>query len=383
MMCDGCRTAARRVGATGGAGLVALLFTLSGMATPAHAQRTVAIQGIATVEGWSTDSGSTLLTRNHGRPGLVGRLNVWGAAELGSRLVVYAAGTVEGGSARHEEGTEWYTDMAGVRFTASDALVIDAGKMVHPVGAFASRRYPDRNPLVGAPDSYPLQYPWGVQLSGVRGTVDYRAAIVSLPITDDRYLPATTAHARPAVRVGITPAVGVRVGLSSTWGPYLNCDLPASQLAGRPWHAYEQRIGAVEAQVSRGYLELRGELGVSRYEVPGASDAPPATVDGFAWYGDAKYTVTPRLFVATRVERNDYAFIQPLADGSWIASPTNMYNAELGAGYRFGARTLFKASVRADQWKVSPELRPILPDGVAFAVQLSRRFEGFGVDLGG
>lgn len=358
---------------------LALLTLLAAAPATAGAQRSVAVQGLAVVEGWSTDSGSALLTRNHGRPGVVGLLNVWAAAELHPRLVAYAAGYLEGGNARHEEGTEWYTDMAGLRFTASDAFVIDAGRIAPPVGAFASRRYANRNPLVGAPDAYPVHYPWGVQVSGVRGIADYRTAVVSLPVSDERYLPATTARLRPALGVGITPAIGVRVGLSGTWGPYLNDGLTASQLAGRPWHAYEQRIVALDAVVTHGYLELRGEMAVARYDVPDTTQ----TVNGFTWYGEAKYTVTPRVFVATRLERNDYAYIQPRGDGGWIASPTNMYNGELGAGYRLGARTLLKGSVRADRWKVRPELRPMLPDGVAFALQLSRSFDAFAATLGG
>lgn len=345
------------------------------MPATALAQRDVAIQGVVSAEGWATDSGSVLLTRNDGRPGVVGRLNIWSAAALGGGFTAYAAGTLEGGNARHEHGTEWYTDLAGIRFSRSDALVIDAGRMTHPIGTFASRRYPDRNPLIGMPDAYPVQYPWGVQVSGMRGAVDYRAAVVSLPLSDERYLPVPSPAPRAAVGIGVTPAVGVRIGIAATSGPYLNDDLTASQLAGRRWRDYQQRIGVLEAQVSRGYVELRGELAAGRYETPGVAGAPPVNVNAFAWYGEGRYTVTPHVFVATRVERNDYAYIQPQDDGAWIASPTNMYNAELGAGLRLGARTLVKASVRADRWRVQPYLRAMLPDGTAFAIQLSHRFD--------
>lgn len=387
MMYRGSMWPRQQAGVTGDAGLAALLpallFAFAASPATAAAQRSLSVDGVAAVEAWSTDSGSVLLTRSHGRPGVVGRLHLWGAAELGPRLVAYAAGYIEGGNARHEEGTEWYTDLAGVRFTAADALVLDAGRIVHPLGTFASRRYPDRNPLVGAPDAYPAQYPLGVQLSGVRGAVDYRAAIVSLPVADERYLPEPSSAARPAVGIGFTPAVGVRVGLAGTWGPYLNHELAPSQLAGRTWRDYQQRIGVVDARVSRGYLELHGEMAFAQYDVPSTGDGRRHTVDGFAWYGEARYTLSPRIFIATRLERNDYAYIQPRDDGTWRAAPTNMYNGELGAGYRFGARTLLKASARADRWKVDPALRPMLPDGVAFAVQLSRRFHAFSASNGG
>ena len=365
--------------------LPALLGTLIACApTRVGAQASVVVQGVADAELWKTDSGSRLLTRNHGRPGAVGRLHLWGAADLGSpRLVLYAAGYVEGGTARHEEGTEWYTDMLGVRYVRSEAFVIDVGKMAHPVGAFASRRYSTRNPLVGAPDGYPVAYPLGVQLSGNRGRIDYRAAVVSLPVHREEYVPEPTAAARPAIGAGYTPATGVRLGASATWGPYLNDELPATLLAGRSWRSYAQRVGAIDAQVSRGYLEVRAELAASRYEVPGDAGSGPSIVRGLAYYVDAKYTLTPRVFVASRIERNEYAYIEAESESEWLASPTNMYNGELGFGYRLGASTLLKASVRADSWHVPPYMRDILPNGAAFALQISRAFTVFDAAVGG
>ena len=348
-------------------------------AAPSHAaaQASLIVQGVADAELWVTDSGSVLLTRNNGRPAALGRIHVWAATELSSRLLVYAAGTLEGGKGRSEPGTEWYTDIIGLRYVRSEALVIDAGKLPHPVGEFASRRYSTRNPLIGAPDAYPVGYPLGAQLSGTRGRVDYRAALVSMPVYHEDYVPDPTASARPAVGVGLTFAPGVRVGASATWGPYLNCDLPQTLLAGRSWRRYSQRVGTVDAQVSRGYLEVRAELGATRYDVPAGAGARPNVVRALAYYGEAKYTLTPRLFVAARVERNNYAYIQPVSDVAWVANPTDMYNVEVGAGYRLGAQTLIKASVRGDTWRVPPAMRTFLPNGAAFAMQLSRAFDVF------
>lgn len=347
-------------------------------ATPAAAQGSILVQGIADAELWKSDSGSVLLTRNDGRAAALGRLHLWGAAELGHGLVAYAAGTAEGGRARTEPGTEAYLDLAGLRWTRSEALVVDAGKLAHPVGAFASRRYSNRNPLIGVPDGYPVQYPIGLQLSGAHGQLDYRAAVVSLPISHEGYTPEPSAAAHPAFGAGWTPTTGVRVGASAMWGPYLGDDVAPTLLDGRSWRAYDERIAAVDAEVSRGYLELRAELGAARYEVPGQR----ATVHGLTYYGEAKYTLAPRVFVAGRIERNDYAFIQPMSATGWVASPTDMYNAEAGIGYRLDPHTLLKTSVRADRWKVAPELRSILGDGTALAFQVSRTFDVFDAALG-
>lgn len=344
----------------------------------AGAQRAVLVHAVADAELWATDSASRLLARNDGRPGVVGRLVVWGAAELGPRVVAYAAGTLEGGNARREHGTEWYTEMVGVRYLHSAALVADAGLMPHPLGAFASRRYSNRNPLVGVPDGYPVQYPLGVQLSGIRGRVDYRAAVVSLPVSNEAYVPEPGSAARPVLGIGYTPMVGARIGISATWGPYLNAGLSPAELGGAGWKSYGQRIGAVDARLSRGYLELHGELAASRHDVRGADGM--RGVDGLTYYGEAKYTLSPRVFVAARAERNEYAFVVPVANDPWIASATNMYNGEFGGGYRIGPETLLKASIRADRWDVAPALRDRLRNGAAFALQLSRGFDVFSAE---
>ena len=199
--------------------LPTMLLGASLAAAPhAAAQPSVLVQGVADAELWKTDSGSVLLTRNRGRAGTLERVHLWGAAELGHGVVLYAAGTAETGRARLEEGTEWYTDLAGVRYTRSEALVVDAGKMTQPLGAFASRRYSNRNPLIGVPDGYPVQYPLGVQVSGAHARVDYRAAVVSLPIYHEGYTPerqtlssvqnSPSSQGFPSAEGGHTPASG-------------------------------------------------------------------------------------------------------------------------------------------------------------------------------
>jgi len=354
-------------------GIAAAMVAGAATARAANAQG-ILVQGIADAEAWKTDSGSILLTRNGGQPSFLGRMHLWGAAGVGRHLIVYAAGTAETGNARGESGTEWYTELAGVRFTQSEGLVIDAGKIQPVIGTFAARRYSTRNPLIGMPDGYPLQYPLGVQASGARGRFDYRAAVVSLPTYHEGYTPDPTPAPRPALGAGFTPTIGARIGASATWGPYLNQDLAPTLLAGRSWRNYSERIFAADAQLSRGYLELRGELARSSYQVP-EGETGIRTVRGLTYYTEAKYTLTPRLFAAGRFERNDYPYIQPLSDVDWIANPTNMYDAEAGIGFRVTSRTLVKASVRSDRWDVPAEMRSFLGNGTALALQMSQAFD--------
>ena len=350
-----------------GRALALLTLTVAGAAR-VDAQARVLLQGIADGEFWSTDTMSTFLRRNDGSPGVMGRLQLWGAVEPARGFVVYAEALGEQGPACTTPEAE--LEQAGVRYTASRRLVIDAGKITSLIGEFTNRRFSNRNPLIGVPDAYPVQYPTGVQAAGVAKIVDYAIAAVDLPFYHAGYTPKPTRAWRPVARLGITPIIGVRLGASYTQGPYLNDGFSAGVLAQKDWKDYQQRVGAVDFTLSAGFFELNSEAGWSRYEVPQRDP-----VEGVAYYVEGKYTFTPRMFVATRVERNDYPFIDNFG-GFWVATKTDFHNEEYGVGYRLSATTLLKLSYRRDTWQVNPSNDPFVnPGGKAIAFQLSQSFD--------
>ena len=156
----------------------ALAFlALGALAPAAQAQDWLILQGLAVGEFWASDSGSRLLTRNQGHPGVlgVGRVFVGVAPVPGVQLV--AIGEAEGGDASGGD-YELYLEGLTLRLAPSRALVIEGGKILSPVGAFAPRRLSPVNPLIGEPDGYPTKYPWGVNVSGAIAAADYRIAVV-------------------------------------------------------------------------------------------------------------------------------------------------------------------------------------------------------------
>lgn len=319
-------------------------------ATRAHAQVPILLEGVADGEFWSTTANSNLLTRNAGRASGLARVQLWGAIEPLPGLVFYGQGAIEGGRARAAvDSWDVYGDQYGVRYILSRALVFDAGKIQPIVGAFAARRFSNRNPLIGAPDGYSLSYPLGVEVSGESHRFDYRAALISLPPAHESYVPLPAERLRPAVGVGFSPMTGLHIGGSFTAGSYLNTSFTAAQLRSTVWSDYTQRVFAVDAAFSRGYLETHFEAARGTYEVPGRAMA----IMGYTYYGEAKYTLTPRFFLAARLERNNYPFIRAFGN-SWTAKLTDFVDGEAGAGYRLTAMTLLKASVRADRWWVLP-----------------------------
>jgi hypothetical protein len=329
----------------------------------------ILLQGIADAEGWSTDTSSNFLERNGGKPGAIGRLTLWSAVEPVRGFVLHGLVETEQGSATEED--EVYVNQFGLRYTASRFLVADVGRFPHLVGTFAARRFSSRNPLVGQPDAYPVQYPNGAKLSGATRFIDYRAGIVDLPAIHEGYTPDPTRAWRPVLGAGFTPIVGVRLGGSYTWGPYLNDELTSAQLAGQSWRHYAERIAGADFAASFGYFELNSEAAFSSYDVPNRAEA----LDGYAYYVEAKYTLTPRLFIATRLERNDYPFIMALPN-FWVARKTDFHDEEYGLGFRVRASTVVKMSYRRDRWHVDAGNQAFVrPGGHAFAIQLSQSYD--------
>jgi hypothetical protein len=338
----------------------------------APAQGGLMLQGIVDAEFWATDTSSNLLTRRSGAPAGLGRLTAWGALEPWSGFVLFAAGSVERGARLDDAGRYAEFEQLGIRVTRSEGLVLDAGRMPMPVGAFAARRFSTRNPLIGVPDGYPVQYPEGVMLSGVVRGWDYRVGAVSRAVAHEGYVPEPGSAMRPVLGLGFTPFAGLRVGASGTVGPYLNDDLSDAHLDGRDWTAYRQRIGALDARFSYRYAELRAEWARSEYDVPKASEP----MRGTTYYVEGRYTITPRLYAAVRHERNKYPFIRPSGTDSWNARVTDFTNTEGGIGFRLTASTLLKASYRGDDWVVTPQNASFVrPGGRAFAVQVSQTFD--------
>jgi len=353
--------------------VAATLLAVSGR--HATAQYGLLVQGIFDAEGWSSNATSNLLTRNGGKAAGLARLQAWGAIEPLPSVVLYALGEVEAGSASPTPSARPQTEQFGVRYGRSEHFVLDAGRITPVIGTFASRHFSTRNPLIGVPDGYTLDYPYGVKLSGEMTHADYRVALVSLPTTHINYQPTPTGRLRPAVGFGVTPIIGLRIGGSFTVGPYLNSGLASTLPTSKPWNDYNQRVAAVDFSFSRGYLETHAEGARGTFDVPGR--ASPIT--GFTYYGEAKYTLSPRFYVAARVERNNYPFIRRTTT-AWISRLTDFVDGEAGVGVRLTTTTLLKGSYLADRWWVAPTAAGFRGQGGhAIAIQLSQAFDVMGL----
>jgi len=350
-----------------------LLCSLT-LAAPASAQR-IAFETLTDIELWQTDDSSRLLARNEGRALLALRSHAWLSARLVEALELRVLGEAHASTAGSEDAAA-ALQLLTLRYGRSRALVVEGGKVLYPIGAFAARRFSNTNPVIGAPDLYIPQYPAGVIVSGAAGALDYRAALLSLPLVNPRYTPKPGKRVRPAAGAGVSVGPGFRIGVAATRGPYLSRDLTAQLPTGTAWDDYSQSIAGVDARYSAGYLEARGEATWSSYDVPTVENK----VRGFGWYGEVRGTITPRFFVAARYEDSKYAFIRPVSPAFWVGAETRQMNGEIGAGFRFNADALLKASFRRDHWPVQTSPSGTrFPDGYALAVQFSRRLDVMGL----
>jgi hypothetical protein len=350
------------------------LILLAAPVATARAQGGLLLQGLIDLEGWATDSNSNLLTRNFGRPGALVRAQLWGAIEPIRGVFLYAQGEIEGGNARQfgDRYTEKEIDQVGLRWVHSPSFVLNAGKLLYPVGTFASRVFSTRNPLIGVPDGYSAVYPIGLMASGERRHFDYRAGVVSLPLAHEGYQPTPDPAPRPVVGLGFTPFTGLRFGVSGGSGPYLNKSFTSAQLGGKNWRSYHQDLLAGDIEYGIEHADLRAEFAVVRYGIPNATKKST----GQTGYLEGRYTVTPRLFVAARAELNYYPFIRPIGPTAWTARRTDFRDWETGIGFRVNESLLVKAGYRGDDWTITPSNAAFIrPGGKAVAMQISQSFD--------
>ena len=327
------------------------------------AQDWLVLQGVAEGEFWATDSGSRLLTRNNGQPGVLGRVHLFAGVAPARSLLILALGGAGSGTA-YGDAEHFELEAFTVRATISRALVLTAGKLPSPVGGFAPRRLSPTNPLIGEPDAYPTTYPLGVQVSGALAAFDYRLGVISLPPTHAGYVPTAQARPRIVVGGGVTPFIGVRVGATFTRGTYLSDSVTPTLPAGADWRDFRHQVLALDGRASRGYADIHAEWAYSWYDVPTVA----GRMSGPAYYVELKYTWSPRFFTAARFQRNDYPFLRPRSPARWLAVPANFYAGEVGVGFRVGQRLLAKLSYTKDDW--TDQL-----SGQAIAAQLSYQFD--------
>jgi len=216
---------------------------------------------------------------------------------------------------------------------SADGLLFFRGlgwQPVYPVG--------DRTDKPGVPLMTTYQWDTGVQahFGGrlVQGAVALTSGTLANPRVDD-----DNDGRQWSGRVSFTPVVGLVVGASASRGEFLAREITDSYNALLNQHNhYTQRGLGLDAEYSRGYWVVRGEVIDSRWNLPQINnppiDRPLHATGGFV---EARYRLTPRYYVAGRVDRLTFSRVrgerQPgSAPGSWTPWDAPVNRVEVGGG---------------------------------------------------
>jgi hypothetical protein len=191
-------------------------------------------------------------------------------------------------------------------------LRVDAGLIPSPVGLSNLMLRPQLNPTVSLPASLFQPLP-STEVGGPRATLlgavyafganatisgerwDARAAVIDTSPLRTRRIFASTNPPRfdnVVIGGGVTPFVGLRVGASVTHGGWQRANESPTITENR-----DATIVTIESEFSFRYTKLLGEWVRDRLETAGGDHIASG------WYVQGQQTLTPRWFVAGRVER--------------------------------------------------------------------------------
>ncbi len=251
---------------------------------------------------------------------------------------------------------EWSQDVwiAALRYERPGAigLRIEGGLLPSPLGlANLTARRAHLNPTISQPSSLfsPLPslgsgqprpnllgavYPFGGQITVSSARWDARAALIDTSPLRRRGVfadPKPPRFANLVIGGGITPFVGFRVGASVTHGGW--------QRAGeRPTITTDQNatVVTVESEFSFAHTTLAGEW------IRDAVDTSSGPRIASGWFVQGRQTLTPRWFVAGRVER----IASPLVLAAGVRHQ-QLTSSEETIGYRLTPEFTVRAGHRA------------------------------------
>jgi hypothetical protein len=278
---------------------------------------------------------------------------------------------------------------ARVRPWRDRAFDIQIGRIPPSFGAFGRRVYGTDNPVIGYPlayqyltslrpdaipasaddllrmrargwrSSFPIgsqatapgvplvsAFRWdtGVQAQWSGGPFQITGSITNGTLSNPR-LSDDNGGKQLSGRVAVTPAVGFIVGASVARGAWL------SRTVTSPDHAPQQEALGADVEYSRDHWLVRGELVWSRWAFPtplGPSGAE--SVGAFASWAEGRYRVTPRIFVAARLDRLGFSALQGSLDGSLVPWDAPLQRIEGGVGYYVQRNVVLRGMVQRN-WR--------------------------------
>jgi hypothetical protein len=225
------------------------------------------------------------------------------------------------------------------RFWGNRSFIVRAGQLSSAFGSFLLRYDDAVNPLVDMPMSYGYYLKGvtteslaGAELDATFGKFDVRNQITNSSPANPRSILDGDQYANWAGGAGYTIRQGLRVGVSAYRGPYLDHQFPY-YFPGEdsPSHLPATGVGA-DVQWGQGHWYFNGEW--QRFQMD--YHAIPTFIEQTG-YGEARLTLHPRWYVATRL-----GYVRPSA---FVGSQSY----EFAVGYRAGSHELVKVDYKINQ----------------------------------
>jgi hypothetical protein len=227
--------------------------------------------------------------------------------------------------AQRQASGEWNRQIwiAAVRYQRPGpiGLRVDAGLIPSPIGLSNLMLRPQLNPTVSLPASLFQSLP-AIEVGGPRATLlgavyayganatvsgthwDARAAVIDTsPLRTRRIFSSTNPPRFDNVVIGggITPFVGFRIGASVTHGGWQRANESPTITENR-----DATIVTIESEFSYRFTKLLGEWVRDTLETSGGGRVASG------WFVQGQQTLTPRWFIAGRVERMSAPALTPL-----------------------------------------------------------------------
>jgi hypothetical protein len=234
---------------------------------------------------------------------------------------------------------------------------VDVGYMPSPIGLGVFDVNPRQNPTIAGHSSYfgPMlpfdtgsarvpaiasTYPLAGVVTLSTNQWDARAALVnSSPVRIS--VPGVTANpdSTPVFEAGagVTPVIGLRLGMSFAHGVYLTSDELAPSL---PPGNRTMTLAGFEGEYAVRYTKISGEV------IHDTFTTPTGNVGATEWFIQATQTLTPRWYVAGRHEGTSAPVV---GTGVIFGAQPHLLANELTAAFRINRDVLIKASYYARQ----------------------------------
>jgi hypothetical protein len=195
-------------------------------------------------------------------------------------------------------------------------------------------------PLISA-----FRWDTGVQLRWKQGPVEVSTSLTNGSLSSPRLLDDNDGK-QISGRVALTPAVGWILGVSGARGAWLAREV-APQSPSPP-----QRVVGADVEYSRDHWIVRGEFVWSRWSFPvPLAPSNMGTVGAIAAWGEGRYRITPRVFLAGRADRLTFSRLRGSVPGSgawpWDAPVTRI---EGGVGV-YVQRNIVVRAIAQGNWR--------------------------------